>query len=105
MGDQNGGAPLRDTDQSLRDGALIGLIESGGRLVKHQNLRVQEQRASQGDSLALARGESLAALRDDRIVAIGQRQDSVVNRGRARGASDLVVGSSGPPVSDVLSRS
>src|SRR5262252_6109987 len=47
-------------------------------LVRDQNARVADERAGNRDALALAAGESRAALADDRVVAFGQLEDEFV---------------------------
>ena len=52
--------------------ALGLVVERRGRFVEHQDRRVLEQRAGDGDALALAAGEALAELADHRVVALRQ---------------------------------
>ena len=58
-------------------------VERGGRLVEDEDARVLEQHAGQRDALLLAAGQLVAALADDRVVALGQLADAVVD-GRQR---------------------
>ena len=53
-------------------------------------------------ALPLAAGEDLAALADQRIVAVGQPQDELVGAGGAGGGDDLRPRGVGPAVGDVL---
>ena len=103
--------PVRDRDrraalgepvERLLDGALGLRVEGARRLVEHEHGRVAQDRARDRDALLLAAGEAVAALADDRVVAVGQAGDQVVD---ARGAGrllDLLVGRVGPGEAQVL---
>ena len=71
-------------------------------VVEHEDRRVDQQRAGDRDALALAARERVAALADDRVVALGQLPDEVVGAGRGRGRDDLVERRVGPAVGDVV---
>jgi hypothetical protein len=75
--------------QHLLDGGLGAAVERAGRLVEDQDRRVFEQRAGNGDALLLAAGELEAALAHPRLIALGQRDDEVVDRRAARRRLDL----------------
>ena len=78
--------------ERLLHGALgLGVQRAGG-LVEHQHRRVAQDRARDRDALLLAAGEAVAALADERVVAVGQRRDQVVDLRGARGVLDLLVG-------------
>jgi hypothetical protein len=82
---------------------LLGLgIHRRGGLVEDQDARVDQQRAGDGDALALAARQALAALAHQRVVALRQAQDEVVGMGGAGGGDDLVAGGVGLAVGDVL---
>ena len=63
-----------------------------GRLVEHEDRRVAQDRARDGDALLLAAGEAVAALADDGVVALRQRGDHVVDARGFGGGLDLLVG-------------
>ena len=75
---RDGREPVRDRDHGLAfhqvaearlDRGLDFGIERRGRLVEHQDRRVLQDHARDGDALALAAGELHAALADLRVVA------------------------------------
>src|SRR5437763_8698223 len=63
----------------LLDGALGSRIERRRRLVEDQYRRVLEYRARDGDPLSFSAGEHHAALADNRLVLLGERDDEVVD--------------------------
>jgi hypothetical protein len=88
--DGDGGAALHQVVERLLD-LLLGLgVDRRGGLVEDQDARVDEQRAGDADALALAARQALAALADERVVAMRQAQDEVVRVGRARRRDDLL---------------
>ena len=102
VGDADDGLAGRDGRKLLQD-LVLGLgVQGAGRLVQNQDRGVAEQRAGDGESLALATGEPAAALADDGVVAGRQRHDEVVEAGRLRGGHDLVVGRVELPHPDVV---
>ena len=75
---RDGGEPVRDGDhglaghqraETLLDRGLDLAVERRGRLVEHQDRRVLEDHAGDGDALALAAGQLDAALADMSVVA------------------------------------
>ena len=111
VGVAHGGEPVRDdeggaaiaqlVDRQLD--ALLGFdVERAGRFVEHQDRRILEDRAGDGDALALAAGKLRAALADHRIVARAFRQDEVVRRGRHRGGVNAMIVGVGAADADVL---
>ena len=54
-------------DESFRLG-----VERGRRFVENENRRIDEQRARDGESLALAAGQPRAAFAEDGVVAVRQ---------------------------------
>ena len=67
-----------DALQRPLDRGLGLVVDGGGRLVEDQDRRVFEQRARDGQPLALAAGELLAALADDRLEAVRHALDELV---------------------------
>ena len=61
-----------------------------------------EQRAGDRHALALAARERVAALADDRVVAVGQPDDELVGVGRLRRSDDLFDRRVGLAVGDVV---
>ena len=87
----------RRLDLALRLG-----VDGRGRLVEDQDARIDQQRPGDRDPLPLAAGERLAALADERVVAVGQPQDELVRARRPGGRDDLVARRVRPAVGDVL---
>ena len=94
--DQRGAAGHQPV-QRLLDHRLVLGVDRGQRLVQHQDRRVAQQRAGDGDALALAAGEPCAAFADHRLIAVGQRLDEVVRVGGAGGGGDLRLARVGRP--------
>src|SRR5690606_578351 len=86
----NGGQPMRDNERgaTLRravecrlHGPLAHGVESARGLVEQQHGRILEQHARDRDALLLTAAEAIAALANDRLVAILEARDRVVNVG------------------------
>ena len=77
-------------------------VQRRRRLVEDQDPRVLEQHAGDREALLLAARELVAALADDRVEAVGQLRDPVVDRGRAGRRLELRVGRLGPGEQQVL---
>ena len=60
-----------------------------GGFVQHQDARVFQDHARQGDALFLAAAQAVAALARHRVVALGQFGDELVDVGRPRRRFDL----------------
>ena len=76
--------PLAISPHVVLDDALALVVERAGRLVEDQDARVGDQRARDGDALALAARQARAALADDGVVALGQLEDEFVRAGELR---------------------
>src|SRR5499426_4311113 len=76
--------PLGDLLHVLLNDALALVVEGTRRLIEDQNARVGDERAGNGDALALAAREGRAALADDRVVAFAQAEEEFVASGRPR---------------------
>ncbi len=86
--DQRGPALHQAVERRL-DGGLALRVDGRERLVEDEDRRVTEERAGDGDALALAAGEPHAPLADDGRVAVGEPLDERVGAGRARGGLQL----------------
>ena len=83
--DHDGGAALAQLGDGVLDVALGFGVERGGRLVEQDDRRVLDQRAGDGDALALAAGQLHAVFADLGVVAVREAGDEVVRvRGLAR---------------------
>ena len=90
----------------MRDGVLhqpLGFgIERGRRLVEQDDRRILDQRAGDGDALALAARQLQAVLADRRVVAEREAHDEFVGVRGLGGGDDLVLGCAGLAEGDVL---
>ena len=82
-------------------------IEGRGRLVEHQDRRILDDHAGDGDALALAAGQLHAALAHMRLelapsAPVGEPLDEVRRMGLARCRDHRLVAGLRPPVEDVL---
>ena len=89
MGENERRAVLHEAEQSLLDDRLVLGIDGRERLVEHEDGRIAQHGAGDGDPLALAAGEPDAALADHRLVAGRQGGDEVVGIGVATGLLHL----------------
>ena len=85
--------------------ASTSLVERARRLVEHQDGRILQQHAGDGDALALAAGQLHAALADVRVIAPAALQvlevaDEIVRRGFLGGARGIGLPASDWPSSD-----
>src|SRR5215467_9182409 len=71
------------------DHRLALRIHRGERLVEDENGRVTEEGARDGDALALAAGETHAALAHHRLIALGEARDELLGVGGARRRLEL----------------
>lgn len=81
VGDGNGGAALGRLVQGGLDDVLGLGVEGRRGLVQEQDLGVADQGAGDGDALLLAAREQRALAAHDRVEAVGQRHDELVDVG------------------------
>ena len=84
--------------------AQVGLgagVERARRLVEDEDGRVAEQRAGDGEALALPAAHAHAAVAEDGLVAGREARDELVQLGRLGGGDDLLVGRVGAAERDV----
>jgi hypothetical protein len=94
VGDDDAGAPGHHPLERILDQRFGFAVQVAGGLVQHQDARVFEDHARQGDALLLAAAQAVAALAHDRVVAVRQPGDEVVDVGRAAAASIFGLGAS-----------
>ena len=99
--DDRGAAGLESLQRLLHLALGFG-VQRRRRLVEQQDRRVLENRARDGDALALAAGELRALFADVGVVAVGELQDEVVSMRLARRRLDLVIGGAGLAERDVV---
>ena len=89
VGDEDDGAPRGLALDRAEDRALGLRVDGGERVVQDEDLRLPHERAREGDALLLAARELHAALADDRVEAVGQRERLLEHLRLARGLADL----------------
>jgi hypothetical protein len=77
-------------------------VDRAGGVVEDEDRRIDEQRARDGDALALAAREGVAALADDGVVALRAAHDELVGVGGAGRRLDLFEGGVRSAVGDVV---
>ncbi len=111
VGLQNGREAVRDDDgraaahqflQRLLHQLFAFGVECRGRFVEQQDRRVAQDRAGDGDALALAARQRQSALADLGVVAIGQGLDEDMRLGGFRGVDHRVAGRAGAGEGDVV---
>ena len=103
VGDDERRPVAQERLEGVLDARLGRDVDRRRRLVEDQDPRVGEERAGEGDQLALADREPRAALLDVRVVAVraGRWMNSWAPDG-ARRRTDLVIGRAGPAEADVV---
>src|SRR5207244_9210883 len=91
VSDEDGGALVVREAECALDVALADVVQGAGRLVENEDGGLLEENAGNGQALALAAGEVLAALGDGGVVAAGHGHDVVVKVGQAGDALDIVI--------------
>ena len=102
VGRPDHGAALGDLQQRAVDRGLRGLVERRGRLVEQQHRGVADDGAGDGDALALAAGQRVAALADDGVVSLRQAHDVAMDLGLLGRLLHLGIGSAFLAEADVL---
>src|SRR5690606_1104265 len=77
-GDQEGGPTFHDAAHGALDLVFGRAVDGAGRVVEDEDPRIGQERASDGDTLALPPGEGDAPLADLGLVAIGQGGDELM---------------------------
>ena len=95
-------AVLQQLTQRALDDHLGLRVDVGRRFVQHEDARLRHDGAGEADELSLAQREVLAALLQDRVVAVLQAHDELVRTYGGRGLLDLLIGRIRPSVGDVL---
>ena len=98
--DERGAAGDRAVER-LENLVLRLAVDGRGRVVEQQDRRLEQHRARDGETLALAARQRVAALAEDGVVALRQLQDEVVGRRDPRGLLDLRRGGAGMAEGDV----
>ena len=102
VGDGDDRAILPDALERAVEGRLGRRVERARRLVEQEQLGVAHQRPGDAHALALAAREPPPALAHERLVALGERQDPLVDLRGLRGGFDFGVGGIEAAVADVL---
>ena len=101
VGDDQAGPTHEHLAEPAEDLLLGERVDGAGGVVEHQDPRIGEDRAGEGDALALATAQAQPALADRGVVAVGELEDEVVGAGDARGLLDLRAGGVRMAVGDV----
>ena len=83
--DDDGDATLLGALQRFRQRLLAFGVEVGVRLIEHDERRIAEERAREGDALPLTARKWCTAALDHGLVAVGQLRDHLVHAGNHRG--------------------
>src|ERR1039458_1148897 len=89
VGDEDGGASLHELAQAVEDLVLGVGIDAGESVIEHQDTRLPNDGAGDGDTLLLSSGEGEAALADHGFVLFGEALDIGGDAGDGGGAADL----------------
>src|SRR5690606_34877669 len=95
-------APAAQRPESVPDHRLALAVQAGSGLVKDQDPGIGQDRARDGDSLALPAGQLHAALAHDRVVAVLEAVHEFIAVGDAARGADLRVRGARPREGDVL---
>ena len=101
MRDDDGGAIGEGIGQRLLHQRFVLAVEMARGFVEHDDGRILDQHAGNGETLFFAARQSIAALADERVVAVGQCGDDVVDLRGAAGSLDLVERRLGAGVAEV----
>ncbi len=89
VGEDEGRAALHQPVERFLDHRLALGVDGRERLVQDQDRRVAQERARDGDALALAAREPHPPLAHDGLVAVGQPRDELLRIGGAGGRREL----------------
>lgn len=89
VGDQQRGAALQDAAHGALDLVFGVAVDSAGRVIQHQDARVAEKGAGDGNALALSTGEHDTPFADHGFVAFGKAHNEVVRLRFFGGGFDL----------------
>jgi len=96
------GAAAHEVGQRLLHHELALGVEIGGRIVEDEDGGVLQERAGDGQPLALPARQPHPALAHQRVVALGTGEDELLGVRVARGARHVGERRVGPPVGDVV---
>src|SRR6266481_7001985 len=103
MGNQQRGAALQDAVNGLLDFVFSGAVDSAGRVIEHQDVRVGQQGAGDGDALALTARKRDATFANQGSVAVFEAFDEAAGLGITCGLLDgLLVGMLAQAIRNIL---
>ena len=100
--DRDGSPVFGQFLQALLDPAFAFIVQGTGCLVQDQDWRILQEHPCDGDTLLLTAGQTGAPLANIGVVSVRKLPDEVMDIGAFRGRDDLIHGSSGPAVGDVI---
>ena len=103
MGDDQRGAADQQPREAALDARLCGDVDARRRLVEHEDAGLDDYRPRERNELALAAGESLAALADLRAQTVGQALEHLERVDGFGGGPHVVNARAGPRPADVVS--
>jgi hypothetical protein len=101
VGDRDRGPVVHDGFKCSLDDPLALGVERRGGLVEHQHARVLEDHTRDREALALPTGEAVSPLADDRVIALIELEDAVMDESRACRLLDLCLDRVGTPETPV----
>ena len=101
MGNNDNRLTCKQTGERLLYHGLVLHVQARRRLVQQHDGRIFEQRASDGDALALAAGEFGAVLTDHGVVALRHAAHKLIAVGGTRGRKHFLIGGVTTPEADV----
>src|SRR5882672_5419954 len=102
MRDHDRGAPFHQMTERVEHEFLRFRVQPRRWFVQHQDGSVANDRARNGDALALASGQSYAAFANHRVVTFRHRGDELVGVGEFGGANDFFTRRLGFAVGNIL---
>ena len=110
VGGQDGGEAVRDRDRGAAgeqrferrlDQPFTGGVEGGGGFVEDEHAGRLEDHPGDGQALLLTARHPVPALADQRVVAVIERDDAIVDERRSRCSLELLLGCVGLRIHEV----
>src|SRR6266571_557358 len=102
MSDSQGGPASHQGLKSCLDQALRLRVQRAGCLIQDEDTGILEQDASDGNALLLATGEEMTTRPNDRLIAVRELQNPLMDVSGGRSGNHLFPGGIWSPIGDVL---